>query len=200
MSDTFYGTLQKVEVSPDRLLVRCVREFFYSDGLLADDVWIWEIDGADAAKITLLQAMVGHVIAGFEIDEGKEVQLLRIWFDESDEPVSIGGKRIGKREEPRGERDLEELVSRLAQSIFRLEAESSRLYEKLSKIATTVEQNIDRISRRATFQQKRAPEMPNNFQREIEDLQTILRRLKEPVPMPAPQPQPRGASGASNET
>ena len=50
MSGAFYGTIQKVEGFADRLVIRCVREFFHGDGLLGDDVWIWEIERPEDGK------------------------------------------------------------------------------------------------------------------------------------------------------
>lgn len=186
MSVTFYGTIQKIDALEGRLVVRCVREFFHGDGLMVDDVWIWEIESPERAKATLLQTMVGRSVSGFEINESKEDPTLRIWLDEGDESLSVAGKRIGKKEEARDECDLVDVISQLSKRIFRDEAEYLSLSRKLSSIATSVEQKIDRIRRRAEFQQQRGSEVSDAFSREIEDLQAILSRLKEPNQAPEP--------------
>jgi hypothetical protein len=188
MSGAFYGTIKKVEASGDRLVIRCVRDFFHGDGLMLDDVWIWEIERPDK-KSEMLQSMVGRAIIHFEVSGSGDRQSLRIALDEGHEEISLTGKRVGKKEEPRSGADLEDVVTQLCQRIFRDEAHYLALNQKLMSVGTFVEQKIDRLQRRAEFELQRGSEKTEGFGREIEDLQGILKKLKEPNQ----SLQPRGA-------
>ena len=176
----FYGIIQKVEGSNDRLIIRCVRDFFHGDGLMSDDVWLWEIEHPEEEKSALLRSMIGRDVVGFEVNESEGRQSLSIWLDEGDETISISGKRIGKREEQRDKSDLEEVVAHLSLRVSRDEAEYLALNRKLAAVATFAEQMIDRIKRRAEFEQQRESGKAEGFSREIEDIQSILKKLREP--------------------
>lgn len=179
MSGAFYGTLQKVEVTADLLSIRCVREFFHSDGLMADDVWTWLIKNPEAGKGERLQLLEGKTVDSFEIREGVSGQVLRMSVDEETEPFSVAGTAVEKSEEPRDTCDLKDVIAQLCKQIERGEAGYLALNRKISGVTTFVEQKIDRIQRRAEFEQQRVSGKSDGLSREIEDLQTILRKLKE---------------------
>lgn len=180
MSGVFYGTIQKVEAFTDRLVIRCVRDFFHGDGLMNNDVWIWEIERPEQEKSAMLRSMIGRPIAYFQVTESKEGQSLLVSLDESSEAISVSGKCVRKKEESRDVRDLEDVVVQLSRRVQRDESDYLALSRKLTAIATFVEQKIDRAQRRAGFEQQRGSGKAEGFSREIEDLQTILRKLKEP--------------------
>ena len=174
MGGTF--NIQKVEVLVDRLVVRCVREFFYEDGLMSDDVWIWEIEQPEEGNAALLRAMIGKQCYVGEDSEGKS---LLVDVEESDESIAVRGKRIGKKVEPRGPQDLEDVIAQLSREIGREVTYHAVLHRKLREIATFVEHKIDNIQRRSEFVKLRKPAKSEALGRELEDLQTILRKLKD---------------------
>ena len=90
------------------------------------------------------------------------------------------GARIEKKEERRDERDLEEVVAQMSQQFRRAETDYLTLDRKPTAVSTFIEQKIERVRRRAEFEQQRDSGKPEGLSREIEDLQTILRKLKEP--------------------
>jgi hypothetical protein len=195
MSGAVYGTIQKIEASGDRLVIRCVRDFFHGDGLMLDDVWIWEIERHEDEKSEMLQSIVGRPIVHFEVSGSGDRQSLCIALDEGHETISLTGKRVGKKEEPRSGADLENVVTQLSQRIFQDEAHYLALSQKLTSVATFVEQKIDRLQRRAEFELQRGSEKKEGFGREIEDLQGILKKLQEPNQAPEPTaPSGRGSS------
>ena len=139
--------------------------------------------------------MIGKSVDYFEIREDGNAQTLLISIDESAEAFSVSGARVGKKEEPRGEDDLEAVVKQLSQQVRRDEADYLALSRKLTAAATFIEQKIDRIQRRAEFEQQRESGKSGAFGREIEDLQGILRKLKEPNQALGPAaPSGRGSS------
>lgn len=195
MSGVFYGIIQKVESDGDRLIVRCVRSFFHPDGLMGDDVWTWEIERPEEDKIAVVKAMVGREVQYFEVGKTEQGQWLRISVDDDGEAISISGKHVGKKEGPRDERDLKEVVAQLSRRISCDEADHLALSRKLAAVATFVDQKIDRVQKRAAFEKQRESGKTEGFNREIEDLQGILRKLKEPSEAPEPSaPSGRGSS------
>jgi hypothetical protein len=97
MNGVFYGTIHKVEAIANRLIIRCVREFFHGDGLMADDVWIWEIEKPEEGKSAMLRSMIGRAVVYFEASESREGQSLLISLDEGHETISVTGKCVGKK-------------------------------------------------------------------------------------------------------
>ncbi len=193
MSGVFYGTIQTVEAEGEHLAIRCVREFFHADGLMHDDVWIWEIERPEKEKVALLRSMTGRAVDYFEVADVESGQSLRISVDDERDAVVISGKCVRRREEPRNKHDIENVVAQMSQRIARDESDYLALSQRLTAIATFVEQKIDRIQRRAAFAQQRDSQKAGSFGREIEDLQGILRKLKEPnKPV---DPTPRSAQG-----
>lgn len=182
---TFYGTVERVEVTGKMVMVRCVREYRHADGLMADDVWLWTI--ADAVDIASAQALLGRSVCGFEAEQ----RGLKVWLDEGDESVAVNGSSVAKAEEARSSADLEHVVCALSRRIQEDEREYLALTKKIREIATSIYQKIDRLERRAAFEAERRRESPKEFAREIEDLLGIIRRLEEPN-----QPsEPTAASG-----
>lgn len=174
MGGTF--NIQKVEASGGRLVVRCVRDYFYGDGLMADDVWIWEIEEPEEGKAELLRAMIGKQCYVYESNEGKS---LLVAVEDTDEKVAVRGKHIGKKEEMRGPEDFKDLVAQLSREIGREVGNHGKLRQKLSAVATVVEHMIDNKQRRVEFVKEREPEKAKGLSREIEDLRAVLRKLRE---------------------
>jgi hypothetical protein len=173
MNLTFYGTIEKVEVTGSTVALRCVRVFYHADGLLGDDVWIWSI--CDAAQVAEARLLLGRSVPGFESGE----KSLRVWLDEGDESVTITGSRIDKTEGPRSPAEMEQVIGELSKRILRDESEHLALTKSIREVATSIYQQIDRLERRAEFEKQRRPESSNAFTREIEDLGAILKRLEE---------------------
>lgn len=174
MGGTF--NIQKVEASGGCLVVRCVREFFYQDGLMADDVWIWEIEQPEEGKAALLRDLIGKQCYVYESSDGKS---LLVAVEDTGEEVAVPGKHIGKKMEPMGPQDLEDVIAQLSREIQRDVNHSVKLGQKLTAIATFVEHIIDNIQRRAEFVKQKEPAKSKSFGREIEDLRAILGKLRE---------------------
>src|SRR5450432_644420 len=179
MSGVFYGTLRNVEALADKLVIRCVREYFHGEGLMKDDVWIWEIEHPEQANIAALRSLIGRSVNSFEVTNSDESQFLLISLDEGHETISIIGKLVRKTEESRNGHELIDVVIQLSQQFRRAEADYSALSHKLSDVVVFVEQTIGRIQLRAEFEKERGSHKVEAFKREIEDLQIMLRKLKE---------------------
>jgi hypothetical protein len=173
MNLTFYGEIEEVEVTGSTVALRCVRGFNHSDGLLADDVWLWSV--TDAVQIADARSLVGRSVPGFEVGE----QSLRVWLDEGDESLTITGSRVEKTEGPRNGSDMVRVIKDLSKRIQRDESEHLALTKSIREVATSIYQQIDRLERRAEFEKQRRPETLNAFTREIEDLGAILKRLED---------------------
>jgi hypothetical protein len=170
---TFYGTIERVEVRDAVVILRCVRAFYHTDGLMADDVWLWTVSGA--TPTSSVQSLLGRSICGFEVDQSG----LKIWLDEGDESATIAGSAVVKLEEPRSAGDLEGVIKELSLRIQQHEHDHHTLTRKIRDVATSIYQNIDRLERRSAFEAQRGSESLNRFSREIEDLKAIVRRLEE---------------------
>lgn len=170
---TFYGTIERVEVRDAIITLRCVRAFYHTDGLMTDDVWLWTVSGATPTSTA--QSLLGRSICGFEVDQSG----LKIWLDEGDESASIAGSAVVKLEEPRSASDLVGVIKELSLRIQQHEHDHHTLTRKIQDVATYIYQNIDRLERRAAFENQRGAESLNKFSREIEDLRSIVRRLEE---------------------
>lgn len=180
MSGVFYGTIRNVDALADKLVIRCVREYFHGDGLMKDDVWIWEIEHPEQVKATVLRSIIGRSINYFEVNNSDGGQSLLISLDEGNEIISVIGKLVRKMEESRNGHELVDVVVQLSQQFRRDEADYAALSRKLSDVAVFVEQTIGRIQQRAEFEKERGSAKGEAFNREIEDLQTLLRKLKAP--------------------
>jgi hypothetical protein len=181
MSSPFYGVIEKVESDGLGLTVRCVREYYWGDGLMADDIWILRIEEPQADAVVILRNIVGLPLVDLEIDSDTAAHRLKIYSDEVAEPVAVAAKRISKTEEPRSPLDLEKLVDHLSKRVLRDEAEYVSQSKKIGDCATFVEQLLDRMRKRAEFEAAREGGSPNSAKREIDDLLAILTKLRAPV-------------------
>lgn len=173
-------TIDKVEYAEGRLTLRCVREFFYPDGLMADDVWIWEIDRPKEKEAHALSNLTGRTATFSEVAAADDEARLTIWLDDGEETLAISGARISKKEEPFSLSDLLGVVSTLSKSLQLSEDARVGLNRKLASVEAFLHEKIERARRRAAFEELRQPAKAAALNREIEDLETILRKLREP--------------------
>ena len=173
MKLSFYGAIEKVDVTGSVVSLRCVREFYHADGLMGDDVWTWFI--SDLEEPTQATLLVNRHVCGFEVTEGS----VRVWLDEGDDSVSLSGSRVWKKEEARGPADLERVIALLSKRVLHQETEYLVLSRKMNAISVSVRQRIDRLQRRAEFEKQRRNQASSDFAREIEDLNGILRRIED---------------------
>jgi hypothetical protein len=173
-------TIDKVEYAEERLTLRCVREFFYPDGFMADDVWIWEIERPKEKEVHALSKLAGRAATFSEVATADDEASLTIWLDDGEETLALSGARILKKEEPFSPSDLLSVVSTLSKSLQLSEEVRVGLNRKLASIEAFLHEKIERARRRAAFEELRQPVKAAGLNREIEDLETILRKLREP--------------------
>ena len=188
MPNAFYGVIQSVGEEGDRLVIRCVREFFHGNGLMADDVWIWEVAGAEAGMAVKMQTLIGRTVDYFRIEAGTPGQALRISFEEGEENLVVAGRSVAKREEGRSAAELRDVVAQLVQRINRNEGEYAAFDRRLKAAEDFVVQRIGRLQRRAAAARHPGGPVAKSLAAEIEDLQTILARLNEPTTSSGPGP------------
>jgi hypothetical protein len=181
MSSPFYGVIEQVESDGIGLTIRCVREYYWGDGLMADDIWILRIEEPQADAASILRNTIGLPLSDLEMNADTASHRLTIYSDEGAEPVTVTAKHISKTEEPRSSLDLENLVSLLSKRVLQDEAEYVNQSKKIGDCATFVEQMLDRMRKRAEFEAAREGGSPNAAKREIDDLLAILTKLRAPV-------------------
>jgi hypothetical protein len=182
MGEVFYGTIRQVDGEVDLVAIKCVRSYFFPDGLLSDDVWVWTVSRPEASAIERVRAAVGRAVDYFDVIESDSRSLFIISLDDDGGEISVPCAGVVRKEEARSRADLEEVVIQLSQRLTQGEAEYLDLCRRLSSVATFVEQKIDRIQRRAAFLQERDVRRAEGLSRESEDLKTILRRIKTAQP------------------
>jgi len=179
MSESFYGVIERVDLSDGKLGIRCVRNFFHGDGLMADDVWVWDIEGAEKQSVEDLNSLIGHTVC-FDLKETKEgLPVLTVLDDDGVKSVSVAAKSIRKTTSARDQRDLVAVVEDLSRQFRQAESLHLSLGIKISAVVGFVEEKIERAKRRVEFEVQRGSNKPDGLIREIEDLQTILKKLKE---------------------
>jgi hypothetical protein len=180
MNSYFQGTIQKVDIIEDRLVLRCVREFFYQDGFKPDDILTWEIDRPVEMEI-YVRLLTGKSVDYFEVKEEMGQQTLLISHEVDYEPISIQGTCVRKREESYTKDDLISVISVLSRRLDQFESDSLALHRKLTSIESFIKEKIERIRRRVQFEAQRESGKAAVLDHEIEDLNTILTKLKAPA-------------------
>ncbi|MBL9203554.1 MAG: hypothetical protein JNN01_00610 [Opitutaceae bacterium] len=177
MHGYFQGEIQRVDVADGRLELRCVREYFYPDGFVGDEVWIWLIERPAPESVEVARKLCGRVVGDFVMTQDAGLHRLVVTLDDH-QTCTLVGARIQKQEEPLTESDLWAVVAAVSDKTAGPPENDGILHRRASDVEAFLYAKIDHLRHQVEMEESRDSTRAGVLRWQVEDLETMLKTLR----------------------
>ena len=177
MHGCFQGEVQQVTVADGQLELRCVREYFYPDGFVGDEVWVWVVEHPIPETVQSAHGLRERMVGDYVVTEEIRPQTLTLTL-EDDETCTLIGSRIHKREEPMTESDLWAVVAAVSDRTAPPPEKDGMLHRRSRDVEAFLSARIDHLRHEAQASESQSSQRAGDLRWQVEDLESMLRSLR----------------------